>query len=64
MRLIFAAAYLLALVLHAEWTVLSFVLAAALVGLAVFPRLRRGLHPRVPAADLVYGVRAGERSRP
>ena len=54
MRLFFAAAYLLALVLHAEWTVLTVLLAAALVALAAIPVLRRrALHLRVPvpAAD-------------
>lgn len=49
MRIFFAAAYLLAMVLHAEWTVLSALLAASLVTLAVIPALRRrSWHLRVP----------------
>ena len=51
MRIFFAAAYLLAMVLHAEWTVLSALLAASLVALAVIPSLRRrAWHLRMPAA--------------
>jgi len=57
MRILFAAAYLLAMVLHAEWTVLSFLLAAALVALAVFPALRRrGFHLRMPVPAAVPGT--------
>ncbi len=54
MRIFFAAAYLLAMVLHAEWTVLSFLLATSLVALAVIPSLRRrAWHLRVPVPGAV-----------
>ena len=49
MRIFFAAAYLLAMVLHAEWTALSVLLAVSLVALVVVPALRRrSWHLRVP----------------
>ena len=49
MRIFFAAAYLLAMVLHAEWTALSILLAVSLVALVAIPALRRrSWHLRVP----------------
>ena len=54
MRIFFAAAYLLAMVLHAEWTGLTALLAASLMALAVIPALRRrAWHLRMPVPAAV-----------
>ncbi|MEV4639909.1 hypothetical protein AB0J80_21435 [Actinoplanes sp. NPDC049548] len=59
MRLFIASAYLLALVLHAEWTVLTVLLAVALTAIAAVPALRRTVRLRaaVPLpADIPPGA--------